>query len=190
MCDELYFLPTIHAICSVMIVQMHTEETNNWRWSKQYYQSTDRLSNLDFPYATLLHLGLLVQQSNCRTLCYSASSNYIIFIQILLSQHLIVFIFFWCTFFFSLFLSSKYWIQNRCGLLKVEAPQDPPEKTGGPTGASQNEPETPQNVPEMPQNPPEVPSSPVDVSKMDEMIAAANLCGDSKVPISDLWNKM
>jgi len=68
----------------------------------------------------------------------------------------------------------------------VEAPQDPPEKTGGPTGASQNEPETPQNVPEMPQNPPEVPSSPVDVSKMDEMIAAANLCGDSKVPISDL----
>ena len=94
--------------------------------------------------------------------------------------------FFWCTFYFSLFLSSKYWIQNRCGLLKVEAPQDPPEKTGGPTGASQNEPETPQNVPEMPQNPPEVPSSPVDVSKMDEMIAAANLCGDSKVPISDL----
>ena len=135
MCDELYFLPTIHAICSVMIVQMHTEETNNWRWSKQYYQSTDRLSNLDFPYATLLHLGLLVQQSNCRTLCYSASSNYIIFIQILLSQHFIVFIFSGVlSIFHSFFLQSIgfkidavcwRWRHHRTLLRKPEAQREP-----------------------------------------------------------------
>ena len=71
-------------------------------------------------------------------------------------------------------------------------PQGPPEMAGGPSGSSknepvtpQNEPGTPQNDPEMPENPAKVPLSPVDEPKLDEIVAAAGPCGDSKVALSD-----
>ena len=70
---------------------------------------------------------------------------------------------------------------------------------GGPSGSSQNEPVTPQNEPvtpknepgmpqndpEMPENSAKVPLSPVDEPKLDEIVAAAGPCGDSKVALSD-----
>ena len=63
---------------------------------------------------------------------------------------------------------------------------------GGPSGSSQNEPVTPQNEPvtpkndpEMPENAAKVPLSPVDELKLDEIVAAVGLCGDSKVALSD-----
>ena len=106
---------------------------------------------------------------------------------------------------FSSLVRNFGWVsyQNRTSLLKVEAPQGPPEMSGVPTessqnepvapqndpstpenepGTKQNEPMTPQNVPEMPQISPEVPLSSVDEPKMEEKNAA----GDSKVAFSDL----
>ena len=74
----------------------------------------------------------------------------------------------------------------------MEATQGPPEMAGGSSGSSknepvtpQNEPGTPQNDPEMPENPAKVPLSSVDEPKLDEIVAAAGPCGDSKVAISD-----
>ena len=71
-------------------------------------------------------------------------------------------------------------------------PQGPPEMAGGPSGSSknepvtpQNEPGTPQNDPEMPENPAKVPLSSVDEPKLDEIVAAAGPCGDSKVALFD-----